>query len=73
MQKTMTINDLREIEESGKDMSPQQRLALKNFDRYKFKVLSKIKEEEKFHFEFQQIQNMAKLRNYEDFLKEEFL
>jgi len=73
MKKPVTINDLKIREEDGSDLTPQQRLALKNFDRYRFSVLSGIKNEDKFHMEFQRLQTMSNLTNHEEFLKDEFL
>ena len=35
---TESINDLRDKEFNGKELTPQQRLALKNFDRYRISV-----------------------------------
>lgn len=73
MEKPLTINDLKELDYSKKNLTPQQHLAIKNFDRYRFKVLSGIKNEEKFHREFQRLQVQANLTNYEEFLKDAFL
>ena len=73
MKKPVTINDLKELEQNDVELSPQQRLAIKNFERYKFTSLSGIKKEDKFHKEFQRIQSLANLSKYEEFLKEKYL
>lgn len=71
--KLLSINELKELEYSSSNLTPQQRLAIKNFDRYRFKVLTSIKSEEVFHKEFQRLQVFSNLSNYEDFLKDEYL
>lgn len=71
--KLLTINELKEIESSSSDLTPQQRLAIKNFDRYRFNILTSIKSEELFQREFQRLQVLSNLSNYEDFLKDEYL
>ena len=71
--KLLSINELKELEYSSSELTPQQRLAIKNFDRYRFKVLTSIKSEEVFHKEFQRLQVFSNLSNYEDFLKDEYL
>ena len=47
--------------------------SLKNFDRHRYKVLTAIRNEEKFHSAFQQLQVEANLNNFEDFLKDEYM
>ena len=73
MEKPITINDLKDLELRKVDITPQQRLAIKNFERHKKQVLSEIKNEAKFQMEFQRIQAKANLSNFEEFLKEEYL
>ncbi len=73
MRKPVTIKDLKEIDERISTLTPQHRLAMKNFDRYRFKILSGIKNEDQFHLEFQRLQTLANLSNYEEFLKDEYL
>lgn len=73
IKKNITINDLRELDFAGRELTPQQRLAIKNFERYRFTVLSSIKSEGKFHTEFQRIQVMANLSNFEEFLESKYL
>ena len=68
----VSINDLKDLEYGNAAITPQQRLAIRNFDRYRYKILTSIRSEEKFHAEFQRLQAMANLSGYEEFLKEEY-
>ena len=68
----ITINDLKEHEFGESDITPQQRLAIRNFDRFRFNTLTNAKSEDKFHEDFQRLQVMANLNNYEEFLKDEY-
>ena len=69
----VTISDLKELDKNDADLSPQQRLAIKNFDRYRFKILTGIRTEDKFHLEFQRLQSLSKLTDFQEFLKDEYL
>ena len=68
----LTINDLRDKEYSNKELSPQERLAIKNFDRFRIIELNKQTSESNFHNRYMQIQVMANLSPYEEFLKETY-
>ncbi len=68
----LTINDLRDKDFSNKDLTPQERVAIKNFDRYRIIELNKQTSEDKFHNKYMQLQVMANLTPYEEFLKEEY-
>ncbi|CAG0983831.1 MAG: hypothetical protein HND27_03345 [Bacteroidetes bacterium] len=67
-----TINDLRDMEFNNIEITPQHRLALKNFDRYRINQLKKIKSDAAFHNKYMQLQAIANLMPYEEFLKEEY-
>jgi hypothetical protein len=69
---TASINDLRDVEYKGGELSPQERLALKNFDRYRIVVLNKQKSEKEFHKAYTKLQVLANLSPYDEFLKEEY-
>ncbi|MCB0409280.1 MAG: hypothetical protein KDD29_03615 [Flavobacteriales bacterium] len=69
---TESINDLRDKEFNGKELTPQQRLALKNFDRYRISVLNQQTSEKAFHNAYFKLQVMANLSSYDEFLKEEY-
>ena len=73
MKEVLSINDLKEKDEDGGQLDPKQRLALKNFDRFRFSILSTIKNEGKWHKEYQRLQSMANLSDYREFLKDEYL
>ncbi len=73
MDKPETINDLKEYESEKKSLSPQQHLAMKNFDRYRYLILTNVKGEKEFQMEFHRLQSLANLTSYEEFLKEEYL
>lgn len=68
----VSINDLKEMEFNDKGLTPQQHLALKNYDRYRVKELNKQQTEKDFHKTYLQLQAMANLTPFEDFLREEY-
>lgn len=67
-----SINDLRDKEFSGIRLSAEERLALSNFDRYRITVLNAQKDEEKFHHHYRQLQVIANLSDWREFLLEQF-
>lgn len=67
-----SINDLRDLEYNGVGLSPQQRLAVKNYDRYRISVLNSQVNEEDFHKAYMKLQVLANLSPYQEFLKEEY-
>lgn len=69
---TVSINDLREMEYKDETLSPSQRLAIKNYDRYRITELNKQTSEENFHRRYFQLQVLANLAPYEEFLKENY-
>ena len=70
--KTTTINDLRNLGIDNPNLSPQQRLALKNFDRYRSVELNKTLSEADFQKKYAQIQVIANLSPFQEFLKEKY-
>jgi len=68
----ITINDLRDSDFTGRPLSHQQRLALKNFDRYRIHKLNQQLTDADFQNKYTQIQVMANLFPFEEFLKEEY-
>ncbi len=62
-----SVNDLRELEYNNILLETNQRLALKNFDRYRITELNKQTSEEKFHAKYRQLQVMANLSPFEEF------
>jgi hypothetical protein len=67
-----SINDLRDKEFSGTKLTAEERTALANFDRYRINVLNAQIEEEKFHYTYRQLQVIANLSDWREFLKPEF-
>lgn len=68
----LTVNDLRDKEYNNKELTTNERIALKNYDRYRIKVLSQKITEKEFHSRYQKLQVMANLTPFEEFLKEEY-
>lgn len=67
-----TINDLRDKEFSGIKLSPEEQLALDNFDKYRLQVLNSETDEEKFHHRYRQLQVIANLGDWREFVNREF-
>lgn len=68
-----SINDLRDKEFSGIKLSVEEKQALNNFDRYRINVLNAQSDEEKFHYQYRQLQVIANLSDWREFLKREFM
>lgn len=67
-----SINDLRDKEFGGNKLSSEEKLALSNFDRYRIQVLNSQTDEEKFHYHYRQLQVIANLSDWHEFLGERF-
>lgn len=67
-----SINDLRDKDFSGSKLSTEEKTALSNFDRYRINMLNQQIDEEKFHQRYRQLQVIANLSDWREFLKEEF-
>ena len=65
---TMSINDLRDREFSGQALSSDEQKALRNFDRYRIEQLNGISDDREFHERYRQLQVMANLGDWRDFL-----
>ena len=68
----MSINDLRDKAYSKKGLSGEERKALGNYDNYRLKELKKHEQEKDFHKKYMELQVMANLCSYEEFLKKEY-
>ncbi|MDI1354551.1 MAG: hypothetical protein PSX36_06520 [bacterium] len=68
----VSINDLRDKEFSGIKLNAEERAALANFDKYRLKVLNSQIDDEQFHLKYRQIQVIANLSDWKEFLKENF-
>lgn len=67
-----SINDLRDREFSGIRLTKEEKLAVSNFDRYRINVLNAQEDEEVFHQKYRQLQVIANLSDWQEFLKPEF-
>ena len=67
-----TINDLRKLYYNKGELSTQQWLAMKNFDRYRITQLNSQTSDAAYHQKYKQLQVMANLSPYDEFLKEEY-
>lgn len=68
-----TINDLREKEYGGIKLSKKEKQALTAFDKYRIAILNKQENEGAFHSKYLELQAMANLSPYEEFLKDGYL
>ena len=68
----VSINDLRDKEFSGVKLNQEERLALSNFDRYRIQVLNSQTDEDKFHYQYRQLQVIANLSDWREFLADKF-
>lgn len=67
-----SINDIRDKEFSGIKLTAEERFALSNFDKYRINVLNSQTEEEKFHYHYRQLQVIANLSDWREFLTKDF-
>ncbi len=65
---TPSINDLRDREFNGEALSADEQLALRTFDRYRIEQLNGISDDKEFHERYRQLQVMANLGDWRDFL-----
>lgn len=68
----LSINDLREKEFNGEKLSGEQWLALKNFDKFRIHELNTQRTDMDFHKRYRELQVMANLGDYKEFLKEQY-
>ena len=68
----ISINDLREREFNGESLSKKEKQALSNFDKFRIATLNNQEKEEAFHKKYRELQAMANLTPYEEFLKAEY-
>ena len=69
---TSTINDLRDKEFRNEPLTEEESLALLNFDKFRLAELIKAKNDFDFNACFCELQVMANLVSYTEFLKEEY-
>ena len=69
---TESINDLKEKLASGFKLSVEEKTAISNFERYKTQILNAEQSEEQFHYKYKQLQVIANLGEWKEFLKENY-
>ncbi len=68
----VSINDLRDKEFSGLKLSSEEKYALSNYDKYRLSILNSQTDEEKFHYHYRQLQVIANLNDWKEFLSDDF-
>jgi hypothetical protein len=69
---TVSINDLKEKELNGELLDSVEKAAICNYDKFRLIELSKEVSESDFHSKYIQLQVMANLSPFEEFLKEQY-
>ena len=67
-----SINDLRDKEFSGIKLSSEEKFALNNFDKYRINLLNAQEDEDQFHQKYRQLQVIANLSDWKEFVKDGF-
>lgn len=68
----LSVNDIREKEFNGESLTVEERIAVQNFDKFRISELNKQVSDQDFHKRYQELQIMAKLGDYKEFLKEQY-
>jgi hypothetical protein len=68
----VSINDLKDKEFAGKELNADEKKALKNYDNYRINLLNSQENEEAFHQTYRQLQVIANLGDWKEFLKSEY-
>jgi hypothetical protein len=68
----VSINDLRDKEFSGLKLNTEEKAALSNYDKYRLSILNSQDTEDDFHNAYRQLQVVANLGDWKEFLKEEY-
>ena len=68
----ISINDLKDKEFAGKELSADEKKALKNYDNYRINLLNSQENEDAFHQTYRQLQVIANLGDWKEFLKAEY-
>lgn len=69
----ISINDLREKEYRGEKLNKSEKQALVTFDKYRIAILNTQENEGAFHQKYLELQAMANLSHYQEFLKESYV
>jgi hypothetical protein len=67
-----SINDLRDKEFSGTFLSADEKCALQNYDNYRINLLNAQQDDESFHKTYRQLQVIANLGDWKEFLKADY-
>ncbi len=67
-----SINDLREKEYNGEPLTQREKQALVNFDQYRINELNAQVDDMTFHKRYRELQIMANLGDYQEFLKDKY-
>lgn len=68
----ITISDLRDKEFRNEALTQEEIQAIQNFDRFRLSELNKITDDFEFNARYCELQIMANLADYKEFLKEEY-
>ncbi|MFI5164391.1 MAG: hypothetical protein ACHQHP_03990 [Bacteroidia bacterium] len=68
----ISIGDLRDKEFRNETLTEEEAQALLNFDRFRLTELNKVKNDFDFNARYCQLQIIANLSDYKEFLKEEY-
>lgn len=69
---TVSINDLKDRELNSEEISPEELQAIANYDKFRIRELNQQASEDGFHNKYIQLQVMANLSPFEEFLKEKY-
>ena len=69
---TTSINDLREREFNGGYLTGEEKVALSNFDKFRLSELNHQESDAAFHKKYQELQVMANMHAYDEFLKKKY-
>lgn len=64
----ISINDIKDKYFDGEPLTQDEHMAMQNFDRYRLQYLNASENEADFDQRYFQLQVMANLHNYEEFL-----
>ena len=67
-----SINDLRESEFNEEPLTQKEKQALINFDSYRINELNAQADDMAFHKRYRELQVLANMYDYEEFLKEKY-
>ena len=68
----ISINDLRDKLDNNLELSKSELTAIQNFEHYQLTVLQQEMSDDEFSKKYQQLQVLANLGSFEEFLKEKY-